>query len=105
MDQRTDTFAEEVTKVISTGESVAQKLEAFERRLTDMAEEVTKTYSRMLLKTTAGVMRMADQTAAALNPLHQTREHPGVMFGLAGCAGYVIARVHTRAHAVRKAVR
>jgi hypothetical protein len=102
MDQRTGAVTEEVTDIISNRESVVQKLEAFERRLTDMAGEVPSTYSRMLAETADGVTRMADQTATALNPLHQTRTHPGVMFGVAVCAGYVIGRLQARPRSLRR---
>jgi hypothetical protein len=70
MDQRTGANAPEVTKDISNRESVTQKLAALEGRLTDMAEEFTAMYLRMLTETADGVTRMADQTATALNPLH-----------------------------------
>ena len=81
MDQRTGALAEEVTQTKAHEERLVEKLETLEHRLTEAAENVARTYSRMLTETTDGVARMAGETATALNPLHQTRAHPGVMLG------------------------
>jgi hypothetical protein len=93
MDQSTSVLSEDVTPVLHNREAIAEKLVALERCLTDAAEDVTATYSRLLKETTDGVERLVDQAATALSPLHQTRAHPLVMLGVAVCAGYVLGRL------------
>ena len=67
MDHRTTVLAKDVTDVIHHRQAIAQELEA--------------------LETIDGVAQMVDQPTKALTPLHRTGDHPGVMLGVALCAG------------------